>query len=109
MQQKKKLSPEERAELHKKLANEFVKSKMGKQSYLVQLYQLLQYTFVDLIMLKNKKEELEQLKQSLAEGSVAVPSELETLMTVESREIIQDHFADLKGDAELYRVQYKKN
>jgi len=39
-------------------------------------------------MFKNKKDELQALKQNLASGSVNIPTELETMMNVESKEII---------------------
>lgn len=88
MQQTRKITAEERTEIHQKLANEFVKSKTSKNSWSVWIYLLLQNTFVDKIMFKNKKDDLERLKQSLAAGSVNIPTELETMMNVESREII---------------------
>lgn len=90
--------------MHKKLATEFVKSKIGKQRICVRLNLWLQGTFVNRIILKNQRKELEELKESLAGGSVHIPTELETLMTVEAKELIQNHYDNLDGEKELFKL-----
>jgi hypothetical protein len=55
-------------------------------------------------MFKNDKDELEHLKQQIAGGSVDVPTELETLMNIESQEIIRDFYDNTKGNEELFKV-----
>lgn len=99
-----KISPEDREHLHRKLAVEFVKSKMGKHRICVRLYLWLQETFVELIMFKNQKSELESLKTKLATGSVHVPTELESLMTIEAQELIENHYDNLEGEKELFKL-----
>lgn len=74
--------------MHNTLANEFVKAKMSKQRLCVQFYLFLQNNFVDKVIFKNNKKELENLKNTIAAGSVDVPTELETLMRTEAKEII---------------------
>ena len=59
-------------------------------------------------MFKNQKKELEELKQKLAEGSINVPTELETLMTIEAQELIQNHYDNLEGSKKLANL-IKKN
>jgi len=90
--------------MHNTLANEFVKAKMGKQRLCVQFYLFLQNNFVDKVFFKNNKKELENLKQTIAAGSVDVPTELEALMKTEAKEIIQNHYDNLKGEQELFKL-----
>lgn len=48
-------------------------------------------------MFKNEKSELEVLKANLAAGSMDVPTELQTMMTTESKEIINNYYDNLTG------------
>lgn len=83
---------------------EFVKAKLNKQRICVQLYLWLQNTFVNKLMFKNERLELEELKRNIAGGSVDVPTELQALMTVESTEMIREHYDNLEGSKSLFRV-----
>jgi len=99
-----RISPEEREALLLKLGQEFVKAKMGKQRLCVKFYLFLQNNFVDKVMFKNDKKELDELRKNIAAGSVEVPTELETLMRVECSELIKNHYDNLKGSDELYKL-----
>lgn len=55
-------------------------------------------------MFKNERLELEELKRNIAGGSVDVPTELQALMTVESTEMIREHYDNLEGSKSLFRV-----
>ena len=61
-------------------------------------------TFVDRILFKNQRRELEELKQKLAEGSVNVPTELETLMRIEAEEFIKNYYDNKEGSKELIKL-----
>ena len=89
------------------LATEFVRSKMAKQRICVKFYIWLQNCFVEKIIFKNQRNELEDLKQKLAEGSINVPTELETLMITEAKEFIQNHYDNKEGSLELARILRK--
>lgn len=55
-------------------------------------------------MFKNEKSELEVLKANLAAGSMDVPTELQTMMTTESKEIINNYYDNLTGQDELFKI-----
>ena len=77
---------------------------MGKQRMCVRFYLWLQNSFVDKILLKNQRGELEKLKQKLAEGSINVPTELEALMTTEAEEFIGNYYDNKEGSLKLAKL-----
>lgn len=99
-----RISPEERENLLLKLSQDFAKAKLGKQRICVRLYLLLQDLLCDKIMFKNERHELEQLKGDLAAGSLEVPTELQAMMTVESKELIKDYYDNLEGQDNLFKL-----
>lgn len=98
------MSPEDRELIHLTLATEFVRSKMKKQRICVQFYVWLQNTFVEKLIFKNERQNLEILKKKLAEGSINVPTELETLMISEAQEFIQHSYDNKEGSMELAKL-----
>jgi hypothetical protein len=52
-------------------------------------------------MFKNRREDLEQIKKSIAAGEVKVRTELERLMYVEAKEMIRNHYDNTEGENEL--------
>lgn len=62
----------------------------------------LQNTFVDKIMLKNKRAELEAIKLNLASGDTNIPSELENLMIIEAKEKIRAYYDNKEGAKDLF-------
>ena len=79
------------------LSSEFVKVKKAKLRKCVRFYNWLNLTFTEQIMFKNRKPELEALKQKHAEGEVKIPTELERIMQNEAKELIKQHYDHLEG------------
>ena len=55
-------------------------------------------------MFKNSRSELEALKQKLAEGSIHVPTELESLMIIEAQEFIKNSYDNKEASEELVKL-----
>mmetsp|Transcript_21579 Transcript_21579/g.33227 ORF Transcript_21579/g.33227 Transcript_21579/m.33227 type:complete len:988 (-) Transcript_21579:2058-5021(-) len=96
-----KIAPEETERIHEMLAQEFVRTKKSKMRKCVRFYNWLNLKYTEQIMFKNRKNELEELKQRHAEGDVNIPTELERIMQVEAKELIKQHYDHLEGSQEL--------
>jgi hypothetical protein len=80
---------------------------MKKMRTCVRIYVWLNNTFVEKIMLKNYKEELEALKTRFAKGHTHIPLELEAIMEIESVELIKNHFDNKNGAKEMTNMIIK--
>jgi len=69
----------------------------------VRFYNWLNNTFVQKIMFKNRREELEALKKDHAAGGIKTPTELEHIMLTEARELVRNQYANLEGASKLGR------
>ena len=78
-------------------------AKFQKMPKCVRFYNWLNNTFVQKIMFKNRRAELEALKKEHAEGSVKTPTELEHIMLTEARELVRNQYANLEGAERLGR------
>lgn len=71
------------------LAREFVAEKKAKLNRLSKCYQFLNNNFVQKIMFKNKKADLEKLLEDHSKGGVEVPTELDVIMMNEAQFLIE--------------------
>ena len=69
----------------------------------VRFYNWLNNTFVQKIMFKNRREELEALKKEHAAGGIKTPTELEHIMLTEAKELVRNQYANLDGALRLQR------
>ena len=76
---------------------------------LTKIYQYLNRTFVERVMLENRREKLDTLNATHAAGSVETPTELETMIRDEAMFAVKERFDHLAGAAELFLLLQMMN
>lgn len=97
-----RISQEEAQPIFDLLQKDLVKAKMEDMNVLTKIYQYLNRTFVERVMLENRREKLTTLNQSHAAGSVETPTELETMIREEAMFVVKERFDHLAGSEELF-------
>jgi hypothetical protein len=94
-----------------KVAKEFVIGKLEKMRASVTWYLWLQKSLTEIILFKNQESHLNDVKDRLSKGEGDVETELERIMREEAEEIVNKHFDNNEGDAELYQLlkQFKNS
>lgn len=83
---------------------------MKKQRRCVRFYYFIQNNFIDKIIFKNQRQELENIKLNLAAGHLDIPTELETMMKIEANELIREYYDNKEGAKELFlRMKQSKD
>jgi hypothetical protein len=94
--------------LQRELAKELVAEKKKKLNRLTRLYLFINNNFVEKIMFKNKKADLEQLLAEHSKGGVDIPTELDVIMLDEALFLIEQHYDNLEGKEMLQKLQEAK-
>jgi len=101
-EKRQRISQEQAQPIFDLLQKDLVKAKMEDMNVLTKIYQYLNRTFVERIMLENRREKLTALNQSHAAGSVETPTELETMIREEAMFVVKERFDHLAGSEELF-------
>jgi hypothetical protein len=90
------------------LAKEFVIEKKEKLNQMAKFYQWMINTFVEKIMFKNKKAELEELLADHSKGNTEIPTELDVIMRDEALFLIEQHYDTAEMKIELQKLYEEK-
>lgn len=101
-EKRQRISQEQAQPIFDLLQRDLVKAKMENMNVLTKIYQYLNKTFVERVMLENRREKLTALNQSHAAGSVETPTELDTMIREEAMFVVKERFDHLAGSEELF-------